>query len=317
MLTMTNGTRVKEFVLLGLTDDRNLQILFFVLLFSSFLLTVMGNLLIIVITLVDHHLYTPMYFFLRHLAYMDIGLTTSIIPKALANMAMGSKIISVVGCFIQTYVHLSLGTTEFFLLAVMSVDRYVAVCYPLRYSMVMNDEICSVLVICCWLAGFLLVLGPALDLLLMSFCGPNIINHFYCDSGPLLKLICADTSLLQLISFLSAIFCLIGTLIVNVVSYVYIISRILRIPSTAGKQNAFSTCFSHFTVVLFAYGSCMFMYVRPKSTNKEDFKKSVATFNIIMSPLLIPFLYCLRNKQVKEALIATCRQGLLFFKKTK
>ncbi|XP_015270258.1 PREDICTED: olfactory receptor 49-like [Gekko japonicus] len=311
---MTNGTRVEEFILLGLTDDPNLEILIFLLLFSTYLLTIMGNVLIIAITLVDHHLYTPMYFFLRHVAFVEIGYTTTIIPKTLANMAKGHKTISVIGCFTQSYLYFSLGTTEFFLLAVMSVDRYVAVCNPLRYSTIINGQICPLLVLCCWVAGFLLILGPAATLFQMPFCGSNIINHFFCDNGPLLKLVCADTNLLELVSFLSAILSLIGTLAINLVSYVHIISSVLHIPSTAGRQKTFSTCSSHITVVSITYGSCIFLYVKPKGTSRLDFSKSVAVLNTVISPLLIPFIYCLRNKQVKTALIGAFRQGLVLCK---
>nr|XP_056720039.1 olfactory receptor 49-like [Euleptes europaea] len=300
---MANGTTVKEFVLLGLTNHHNLEILIFLLLFSTYLLTIMGNFVIIAITLVDQQLYTPMYFFLRHVAFVEIGYTTTIIPKALVNIATGHKIISRYGCFTQTYLYFSLGTTEFFLLAVMSVDRYVAICNPLRYSTIMNGQICPLLVLSCWVAGFFLILGPAAALFQMSFCGSNIINHFFCDNGPLLKLVCADTSLLELMSFLSAILSLIGTLAVNLVSYAHIISNVMRIPSTGGRQKAFSTCTSHLTVVSITYGSCIFLYVKLKGTNRLDFSKSVAVLNTVMAPLLIPFVYCLRNKQVKDALM--------------
>ncbi|XP_077171299.1 olfactory receptor 6E1-like [Paroedura picta] len=311
---MANGTRVKEFILLGLTDDHNLQILFFLFLFSTYLLTIMGNLLIIIITLMDHRLHTPMYFFLRHIAFVEIGYTTTIMPITLSNMAMGHKTISATTCFTQNFLYFSLGTTEFFLLAVMSVDRYVAVCYPLHYLTIINDHTCSLLVLCCWVTGFLLVLGPAVGLFQASFCGSNIINHFFCDNGPLLKLVCADTSLLQFMALLSAIFSIIGTLVVNAVSYVYIISSILRIPSTAGRRKAFSTCSSHITVVGITYGSCIFLYVKPKGNSSLDYRKSVAVLNTVMAPLLIPFIYCLRNKQVKEALTDAFRQGLVPFK---
>ncbi|XP_054849520.1 olfactory receptor 49-like [Eublepharis macularius] len=312
---MTNQTMMGEFILLGLTDQHKLEILIFLLLFSIYLLTIMGNLVIIAITLFDHHLCTPMYFFLRHVAFVEIAYTTTIIPKALANMVTGHKTISLSGCFTQTFLYFGLGTTEFFLLAVMSVDRYVAVCNPLRYSTIMNTRICSLLVRCSWVAGFLLILGPAATLFQMSFCGPNVINHFFCDSGPLIKLACVDTSLLELMDFLIAMLSLIGTLAVNLVSYIHIIYSIMHIPSTAGRQKAFSTCSSHITVVSITYGSCIFMYVKPKGISRLDFSKSVAVLNTVVAPLLIPFIYCLRNKQVKDALSGVFRQGVVLCKK--
>ncbi|XP_054850367.1 olfactory receptor 49-like [Eublepharis macularius] len=175
------------------------------------------------------------------------------------------------------------------LLAVMSVDRYVAVCNPLRYSTIMNTRICSLLVRCSWVVGFLLILGPAAALFQMSFCGPNVINHFFCDSGPLIKLACVDTSLLELMDFLIAMLSHIGTLAVNLVSYIHIICSIMHIPSTAGRQKAFSTCSSHITVVSITYGSCIFIYMKPKGISRLDFSKSVAVLNTVVAPLIIPF----------------------------
>nr|XP_056720037.1 olfactory receptor 49-like [Euleptes europaea] len=311
-----NSTMVREFILSGFTDNRELEIFIFFMLLGTYILTIMGNMVIIVITLVDHHLYTPMYFFLRHFAVLEIGFTTSTIPKALANMAMGHKSISVSGCFIQFFVYFVLGTTEFFLLAVMSVDRYLAICNPLRYSTIMHSQVCSLLVLCSWLGGILLILGPAVVLFQMPFCGSNTINHFFCDNGPLIKLACIDTSLLELMDFLIATLSLIGTLTVTIISFVNIVSTILSIPSSTGRQKAFSTCASHITVVSITYGSCIFMYIKPQGTSKFNFSKSVAILNVVVSPLLNPFIYCLRNKQVQDALRTVCRQGVGFWKKS-
>ncbi|XP_015270268.1 PREDICTED: olfactory receptor 49-like [Gekko japonicus] len=302
-----NSSRVREFILLGFTDNHELEIFLFSLFFGTYLLTVMGNTVIITITLRDRRLHTPMYFFLRHFAVLEIGFTSSITPKALANMVTGHRTISLSGCFLQFFVYFVLGATEFFLLAVMSFDRYVAICNPLRYTTIMNGRICSLLVSCSWVAGFLLILGPAITLFYMPFCGPNIVNHFFCDKGPLMKLVCIDTTLLDLAYFITAVFILTGTLTVNVLSYVNIVSSILRIPSGTGRQKAFSTCASHIVVVSLTYGSCIFMYVKPKGASEFSFSKSVAVLNTIVSPLLNPFIYCLRNKQVQDALKAAFR----------
>ncbi|XP_054850370.1 olfactory receptor 49-like [Eublepharis macularius] len=314
---MSNQTTVREFILLGLTDHRGLEILIFLLLLSIYLLTIIGNVAIITITLVDHHLCTPMYFFLRHVAFLDIGYTTTIIPKALANMALGKRTISLHGCFMQLFLYFGLGTTVFFLLAVMAFDRYLAICKPLHYSSIMNGQICSLLVLCCWIGGFLVILGPTMPLFQMPFCGPNIIDHFFCDNGPLIKLVCADTALLELTDSLTGTLSLIGTLVVNLVSYIHIISSVMRIPSTTGRQKAFSTFSSHITVVSITYGSCIFLYVKPKETGKLEFGKLVAVLNTIISPLLVPFVYCLRNKQVKDALRGAFRQGVAFCRNSK
>nr|XP_028560636.1 LOW QUALITY PROTEIN: olfactory receptor 49-like [Podarcis muralis] len=297
-----NNTMVREFILLGLTDNHQLKIILFLLLIGVYLLTIMGNILIIVITLVNQQLYTPMYFFLRQVAFVEIGYTSAIVPKTLDNMATGQKTISLAGCFTQSFVHFVLGTTEFLLLAAMSIDRYVAICNPLRYSTIMNNRVCSLLVLWCWAGALLLIIVPAVVLFRMPFCGPNTINHFFCDNGPLVKLACTDTSLLNLLNFITATLSLLGTLSVNTVSYVHIISTIMRIRSTSGRQKAFSTCASHITVVSITYSSCIFMYIKPNQDSEVDYSKGVALLNTVLAPLLVPFIYCLRNTQVQEAL---------------
>ncbi|KAM6449166.1 olfactory receptor 6E1-like [Liasis olivaceus] len=312
---MANRTIIREFILLGLTDNNQFEVGLFLLLFGIYLLTLIGNMLIIIITLLNAQLHSPMYFFLRHMAWVDIGYTSIIIPKALANIATGSKSISLVGCFIQLFVYFVLGTTEFLLLAAMSADRYVAICNPLHYSTIMNGRICSLLVLACWAGGLSLILVPSIVLFQMPFCGPNIINHFFCDSGPLLKLACVDTRLLELIGFVTATLSLLGTLSVNIVSYIKIISAILRIPSATGRKKTFSTCASHMTVVSIAYSSCIFMYIKPKGTSKLDYRKIVALLNTVLAPLLIPIIYCLRNRQVQDALRTELRQWIGFCKK--
>ncbi|XP_053120895.1 olfactory receptor 49-like [Hemicordylus capensis] len=308
---MWNDTMVKEFILLGFTASHQLEIFLFLLLFTAYFLTMIGNIVIIAVTLVTHELFcTPMYFFLQHIAVVEIGYTSAVIPKTLANMATGHKTISLPSCFIQTFLYFFLGTTEFLLLAVMAIDRYVAICHPLRYSTIMNSQMCTLLVLCSWVGGLFLIMGPAVALFQMPFCGKNVINHFFCDSGPLFKLVCVDTSLLKLISFFIAILSLFGTLAINVVSYANIISTIMHIPTATGRQKAFSTCASHFTVVSITYGSCIFMYVKPKGSREFDFSKMVAVLNTIVSPLLIPFIFCLRNKQVQDALKALFKKYL-------
>ncbi|XP_026541556.1 olfactory receptor 49-like [Notechis scutatus] len=313
---MENSTTAREFILLGLTNNHQFAIGLFLILLVIYFLTLIGNMLIIIITLVNAQLYSPMYFFLRHMAWIEIGYVSTIIPKTLANMATGRKSISLAGCFTQMFLYFFLGTTEFLLLATMSVDRYIAICNPLHYPTIMNEQICSLLVLCCLAGGLSLILVPAILLFQMPFCGPhNIINHFFCDNGPLIKLSCVDTGLLELIDFVIAIFSLLGTLIINVVSYIKIISTILRIPSTTGRKKTFSTCASHMSVISITYSSCIFMYIRPRSSSKLDFNKITALLNIVMAPLLIPFIYCLKNKQVQEALRAELRRWVGLCKK--
>ncbi|KAM6449155.1 olfactory receptor 6E1-like [Liasis olivaceus] len=242
---MTNRTIIREFILLGLTDNHQLEVGLFLLLLGIYLLTLIGNMLIIIITLLNAQFYTPMYFFLRHVAWVDIGYTSTIIPKALANIATGSKSISLSGCFIQNFFHLFLGTTEFFLLAAMSVDRYIAICNPLRYPTIMNGRICSLLlVVGSWTVSFLYLIMPLILLFRLPFCGPNIINHFFCDNMPLVKLACSNTQFLELLDFLLATFTVLGTLAITVISYIKIIAAVMHIPSRMGRQKAFSTYFT-------------------------------------------------------------------------
>ncbi|XP_032092420.1 olfactory receptor 49-like [Thamnophis elegans] len=313
---MTNRTAVSEFILLGLTDNFPLEVSLFLLLFGIYLSTLIGNMLIIIITQVNVQLCNPMYFFLRYLAWVDIGYMSTVIPKALVNIATGSKSISLVGCFIQTFLYLALGTTEFLLGAIMSVDRCIAICNPLHYPTIMNTHICSLLVICCWFGGISLILVACIPLFLMPFCGPNVMNHFFCDNGPLMKLVCVDTSFLEMIHFELSVFSVLGTLSVNIVSFVKIISTILRIPSTTGRKKTFSTCAFHMTIVTLAYSSCIFMYIKPKGTIGLDYNKTVALLNIVMVPFLLPIILCLRNRQVQDALKAELRQWVGFFKKS-
>ncbi|KAK9398026.1 olfactory receptor [Crotalus adamanteus] len=315
---MENSTTVREFILLGLTNNQQIAVGLFLILLGIYLLTLIGNMLIIIVTLVNAQLCSPMYFFLRHVAWIEIGYISSIIPKTLANIATGNKSISLAGCFVQMFLHFVLGTTEFLLLATMSVDRYIAICKPLHYTTILNEQICSLLVLCCWIGGLSLILVPSIFFFQMPFCGPNnIINHFFCDNGALIKLSCVDTSLLELINFVIATFSLLGTLSVNIVSYVKIISTILRIPSTTGRKKTFSTCASHMTVVSITYSSCVFIYIRPKGSSKLDYNKMIAILNTVLAPLLIPFIYCLRNRQVQDALRIELRQWIEFCKKLK
>ncbi|XP_043836670.1 olfactory receptor 49-like [Dromiciops gliroides] len=297
---MRNSTTVTEIILLGLTDACEFQMLIFVGLLLTYLITLLGNLLIIVVTLMDHRLHTPMYYFLRNFAVLEIWFTSVIFPKMLNNILTGSKTISLLGCLLQSFLYFFLGTTEFLLLAVMSFDRYVAICNPLRYATIMSKRVCVQLVLSSWVGGFLLIIVPSYITVQQPFCGPNVINHFFCDNFPLLELICADTSILELMGFIGANVSLLGTLSVTASCYGHILYTILRIPSAKERQKAFSTCSSHIIVVSLFYGSCIFMYIRTgKGSEGEDLNKVVAILNTVVTPMLNPFIYTLRNKQVK------------------
>ncbi|XP_039185922.1 olfactory receptor 49-like [Crotalus tigris] len=297
---------VTEFILVGFARIRWLQILLFWVILLTYLLTIMGNLLIIYITLVDHRLHTPMYFFLRNFSVLEIGFTSSAIPKALFNLASGNNTISLAGCFSQAFFYFILGTAEFFILSTMSFDRYVAICNPLRYTVIMNSQLCTQLVVGSWIISFLYVITPLILLFRLPFCGPNIINHFFCDNMPLIKLACINTQFLELMDFLMATFTVLGTLAITIISYIKIIAAVMHIPSRTGRQKAFSTCASHIVVVFITYGSCIFMYVKPTRSGGLDLSKTVGVLNNVVSPLLNPFIYSLRNKQVKTALKDAC-----------
>ncbi|XP_059587338.1 olfactory receptor 6E1-like [Alligator mississippiensis] len=313
---MENRTAVMEFILVGFPSNHQLQPLLFVVLLLTYVLTVAGNILIIIVTLVDHRLQTPMYFFLRNFSILEIGFTSAVIPKAL-DILVSNQTISLPACFTQWFLYFTLGTTESFLLAAMSFDRYVAICNPLRYTTIMNSQVRTLLVLGSWIAGFLLIIGPAMLLFHMPFCGPNVIDHFFCDNSPLLKLVCADTKLLESLSFVVAVFSLLGCFTVTVVSYISIVITVMQMPSAARRQKAFSTCASHLVVVSISYGSCIFMYVRATKDSEVDVSKGVSVLNTMVSPLLNPFIYTLRNKQVQAALRDIFSKGEVFSKEPK
>ncbi|XP_015348981.1 olfactory receptor 6C76-like [Marmota marmota marmota] len=298
---MKNHTSATEFILLGLTDDPKLNIFIFLFLFFTYILSITGNLTIITLTLVDLHLKTPMYFFLRNFSFLEISFTTVSIPRYLVSITTGDKTISYNSCVAQLFFFILLGSTEFFLLTTMSYDRYVAICKPLHYTTIMNSRVCTLLVLGSWLAGFLTIFPPVIMGLQLDFCDSNIIDHFTCDSSPMLLISCTDTSLLELLAFILAILTLISTLTLVILSYVFIIKTILRIPSLEQRKKAFSTCSSHMIVVSISYGSCIFMYVKTSAKEGEALTKGIAMLNTSIAPMLNPFIYSLRNQQVKQS----------------
>uniref|UniRef100_A0A8C3JXA0 Olfactory receptor n=1 Tax=Calidris pygmaea TaxID=425635 RepID=A0A8C3JXA0_9CHAR len=292
---MENRTMVKNFILVGFTAGRKLQIFIFVVLLIIYISILVGNLVIVTISIVDCGLRVPMYYFVWKFSLLEIGFTSSVIPKVLFNLASGEKTISVTGCFVQCFLYFIFGMTEFLLLAAMSIDRYVAICNPLSYSTIMTNGLCSLLVLGSWGLSFALLIGPSIVVFQLHFCNQNV-NHFFCDSAPLVKLSCIETPVLDLVNFSIAVFSLLGTLIITVLSYASIISTILHIPSASGRQK------SHLIVVFMSYGSCIFIYVKPMHMGELDVSKEVAVLNTVVSPLLNPFIFSLRNRQVQEAL---------------
>ncbi|XP_047644447.1 olfactory receptor 6C74-like [Phacochoerus africanus] len=301
---MGNHTRVTVFILAGLTDDPQLKVVLFIFLLLTYLLSITGNLIIIILTLVDIHLKTPMYFFLRNFSFLEISYTTTCIPKLLVMMVTGDKTISYNNCIAQLFFAFLLGASEFYLLAAMSYDRYVAICKPLHYTAIMNSKICIQLVLSCWLAGFFTIFIPLLLGLNLDFCASNIVDHFLCDPAPLLQISCSDTHLIETMEFISAVVTLVVTLAVVIISYTYIAKTILKIPSANQRKKAFSTCSSHMIVISLSYGSCIFMYVKPSVKQRVSFYKGIALLNTSVAPLLNPFIYSLRNQQVKKAFMS-------------
>ncbi|XP_075424038.1 olfactory receptor 6E1-like [Ascaphus truei] len=289
-----------EFILVGFTLGPEMQTGVFVVFLILYSMSLMGNLAIIAAISLDQRLHTPMYYFLSSLAFLDIWFISSTVPKLLSILASGNRAISLTGCILQLYFYVSLGTIEFYLLAVMSVDRYVAICHPLRYHSIITSRICLWLVFICWVGGFLTFIFPTVLLSGLSFCGPYEINHFFCDSSAVVKKSCSDIRMFDLVfsSFASAV--ILGSFIMTFMSYSNILFTIMKIPSANGRKKAFSTCTSHFTVVSLVYGSAIFIYVRPVESSSPDLNKVVALLNSVMTPLLNPFIYSLRNKQVQD-----------------
>uniref|UniRef100_A0A9L0T3E2 Olfactory receptor n=1 Tax=Equus caballus TaxID=9796 RepID=A0A9L0T3E2_HORSE len=255
---MRNQTEITEFILLGLSDDPKLQVVILVFLLITYTLSITGNLTIITLTLLDSHLQTPMYFFLRNFSLLEISFTTVSIPKFLSTIISGDKAITFNDCIAQLFFFILLGVTEFYLLAAMSYDRYIAICKPLHYMTIMNRRVCTLLVFSSYLVSFLIIF-PALMLLLnLDYCKSNIIDHFTCDYFPLLQLSCSDTKFLEIMGFSCAVFTLMFTLELIFLSYMYIVRTILKIPSTSQRTKAFSTCSSHMIVISISYGSCIF-----------------------------------------------------------
>ncbi|KAM6474054.1 olfactory receptor 2A12-like [Liasis olivaceus] len=300
---MANRTTVTEFFLLGLSSGPKTRLVLFGIFLVVYSITLTGNVIILMLIWLDSQLHTPMYFFLSHLSFVDIWYTSSTVPQLLTNLWIPKKTISFAGCGAEIYLFHGLAITECVLLAVMAYDRFVAICYPLRYTLIMNQKVCIKLAAAAWLCGFLLAMVHAIHTLRMPYCGPNVINHFYCDMLAVLKLVCADTHLNEIIVFVIAVLILVCPFCFILISYVHILIAILKIRSAQGRHKAFSTCASHVTVVALFYGSAMFMYMRPSSSHSPDQGKMVSLFYSVFTPLFNPMIYSLRNKEVKGAVV--------------
>ncbi|XP_029435695.1 olfactory receptor 11G2-like [Rhinatrema bivittatum] len=292
-----NQTQVKEFILHGLSSNQEVQAALFALFLVMYTLTIVGNTMIIMVVYSDLRLHKPMYFLLSNLSFAEIWYTTSTVPNMLFGFLTNNKAISFTGCFLQFYFFFSFGTTECFLLTVMGYDRYLAICQPLRYNVLMSSRICFSLATSCWIAGFLWFVVPIILISQLSFCNLNGINHFLCDPGPLLELSCLRDYATEATSSACSSLLLISTFSFTVISYGFILRTVVRIPSTSGRLKAFSTCASHLIVVTMFFGCVMYMYMRPSGNHPFYIDKVVAVLYTVVTPLLNPVIYSLRNKE--------------------
>ncbi|XP_008845946.1 olfactory receptor 13C7-like isoform X1 [Nannospalax galili] len=302
-----NQSTVADFVLLGLSDQPKLEKIFFVLILLMYLVILLGNGVLILVTILDSHLHTPMYFFLGNLAFLDICYTTSSVPLVLDGFLTLRETISFSGCAVQMFLSFAMGATECVLLSMMAFDRYVAICNPLRYPVVMSKTVYLSMAVSSWVSGSITATVQTSLAMRLPFCGDNIINHFTCEILAVLKLACADISINVICMAVGNVMFLGVPVFFIFVSYIFILSTILRIPSAEGRKKAFSTCSAHLTVVVIFYGTILFMYAKPKSkdplgADKQDLSdKLISLFYGVLSPMLNPVIYSLRNKNVKVA----------------
>ncbi|XP_065270052.1 olfactory receptor 6M1-like [Emys orbicularis] len=310
-LEKVNQTTVTEFLLVGFETRPELQITLFVMFFIIYLSTVAGNILLILTVWTDHHLHTPMYFFLSNLSFLETCYVSNVIPRLLVSFLTQDKTISLPGCCLQLYVFSFLGTTECFLLTGMSYDRYLAICRPLHYVTLMSPRTCLLLAVASWTCGFVAPSFTVITTSKLAFCSQGEINHFFCDLTAVLRLSCEDTSIIKVTSLILASIITLAPFVLTITSYVYVILTILGIPSTAGRKKAFSTCSSHLIVVSTFYGALIIMYVVPSRNQSLDFNKVFSLLYTVVTPMFNPIVYSLRNKEVKDALGRVIRKMLL------
>ncbi|KAM8971041.1 olfactory receptor 1102-like [Sarcophilus harrisii] len=299
---MANDTMVTMFVLIGFTDRFELQIFLFLLFLAIYLFTLVGNLGLVVLVVIDSRLHTPMYHFLSVLSFLDACYSSVITPKMLVNFLAENKAISFSGCVTQMLLFVTFGTTECFLLAAMAYDRYIAICNPLLYSAIMSPQVYVPLIIGSYVGGVSHAILHTVATFNLSFCASNVIRHIFCDIPPLLAISCSDTHVNELLLFTFVSSIEIFTILIVLVSYGFIMAAILRIRSAEGRKKVFSTCGSHMTGVAIYHGTILFMYLRPSSSYSLSHDMVVSVFYTIVIPMLNPIIYSLRNKDVKEAL---------------
>ncbi|XP_046322383.1 olfactory receptor 2Y1-like [Marmota monax] len=303
-----NTSSGESFILVGFSDWPQLEILLFVFILIFYSLTLLGNTTIIILSRIDPRLHTPMYFFLSHLSFLDLCFTTSTVPQLLINLQGLDRTISYGGCVAQLFIYLALGSTECVLLVVMAIDRYAAVCRPLHYTTIMHPLLCQALAITSWVGGFMNSLIQTGLMMAIPLCGHQL-NHFFCEMPVFLKLACEDTGGTEAKMFVARVIILVVPAALILVSYVYIAKAVLKVKSMAGRRKAFGTCGSHLLVVFLFYGSAIYTYLQPIHSYSEKEGKFVALFYTIVTPILNPLIYTLRNKDVKGALWKVLRRS--------
>ncbi|XP_008157527.1 olfactory receptor 1019 [Eptesicus fuscus] len=296
-----NHSMVTEFIFMGITQDPQLQIIFFVVFLLIYLVNVVGNVGMIILIITDTQLHTPMYFFLCNLSFVDLGYSSAIAPRMLADFLTKHKVISFSSCATQFAFFVGFVDAECYVLAAMAYDRFVAICRPLHYSTLMSKRVCLILMLGSYLAGLVSLVAHTSLTFSLSYCGSNIINHFFCEIPPLLALSCSDTYVSEILLFSLCGFIEFSTILIIFISYAYILVAIIRMHSAEGRLKAFSTCGSHLTGVTLFYGTVMFMYLRPTSSYSLNQDKWASVFYTIIIPMLNPLIYSLRNKDVKAA----------------
>ncbi|XP_066122657.1 olfactory receptor 2A12-like [Saccopteryx bilineata] len=307
MPPVKNQTWVSEFILLGFSRDPTSNRILFIVFLLLYLSSVLGNGLIVTLIGLDKRLHTPMYFFLCILSLLDTGYVTTTVPQMLVHLLAHSQTISFAGCWLQMYVFSALGLTECILFVVMAYDRYVAICYPLRYTVILNWGLCSRLAAGTWACGFFFSLIHTFFTMQLPYCGPNVINHYICDGPSVRSLACMDTHLIETVDLVISVFMVVAPISLILASYVRIAQAILKIKSTKGRCKAFSTCASHLTVVSFFYGPSSYIYMRPNSNYSPEQDKQISLFYNVFTALLNPVVYSLRNKDIKGAFLKVMR----------
>ncbi|XP_013909864.1 PREDICTED: olfactory receptor 5G3-like [Thamnophis sirtalis] len=297
-----NQTAIQEFILLGLETFPELQILLFGFFLVIYLMTITGNLLIFLLVVANQHLHTPMYFFLANLSWLDACYSSTILPKLLTNLLSGDRTITLRGCLAQCHLFGICAAIETYLLSAMSYDRFVAICRPLLYNSIMNTKFCSQIIAGIWINS--LIFNSILVVLMdpLPFCGSNVIDHYFCDFLPLEKLSCSNLNILEPIAFFMTVIFTIAPFLLTLISYICIIGTIIKMKSNTGRQKAFSTCSSHLMVVCLYYGTLIIVYVLPDSPTLRPLNKIFSIFYTVMTPLVNPLIYSLRNKDVHKAL---------------